>query len=70
MDRAPVQSSNIRSVGYDSASRTLEVEFHTGSIYQYFGVPEAVYQTLMRAPSKGTYFHDHIRDRFSLRQVR
>jgi hypothetical protein len=70
MDRAPVQSSNIRSVGYDSASRTLEVEFHTGSIYQYFGVPEAVYQTLMRAASKGAYFQEHIRDRYSFRQVR
>ena len=41
MDRTPVQSSNIRSVGYDPASRTLEVEFHSSGLYQYSSVPEA-----------------------------
>jgi len=70
MNRTPVCSSNIRSVGYDSASRTLEVEFHSGGIYQYSGVPEAIYQDFMRAASKGSYFHDHIKGRYPDRQVR
>lgn len=70
MDRTPVRSSNIRSVGYDPAARTLEVQFHSGGIYQYSGVPEAVYQGFMRAASKGSYFHDHIKGRYPDRQVR
>ncbi len=70
MNRTPVDSSNIRSVGYDPASRTLEVEFHSGGIYQYSGVPESVYQGLLRAVSKGSYFHDHVKDRYPVRQVR
>ena len=38
MIRQPVSSSNIRSIGYDSESNTLEIEFHSGGVYQYFGV--------------------------------
>ena len=36
MIRQPVSSSNIRSIGYDSMSSTLEIEFHSGGVYQYF----------------------------------
>ncbi len=70
MDRTPVRSSNIRSVGYDPASRTLEVQFHSGGVYQYSGVPEAVYQSFMQAASKGSYFNEHIKERYPCRQVR
>jgi len=70
MNRTSVRSSNIRSVGYDPASLTLEVEFHSGSIYQYSGVPETIYQGFMRAASKGSYFHNHIKGRYPGRQVR
>jgi len=70
VNRTPVRSSNIRSVGYDPETRILEVEFHTGGIYQYSGVPETIFQGLMRAVSKGSYFHDHIKDRYPCRQVR
>jgi hypothetical protein len=54
MDRTSVRSSNIRSVGYDPATRTLDVEFHNSGLYQYSGVPETIYQGLMRAASKGS----------------
>ena len=40
MNRKPVRSSNISSIGYDSESKTLEIEFHSGGVYQYFNVPE------------------------------
>ena len=70
MNRTPVRSSNIRAVGYDQESRTLEVEFQSGGIYQYSGVPVNVHEGLMRAASKGEYFHDHIKERYPCRQVR
>lgn len=62
MDRVAVNSSNLASVGYDSASRTLEIEFLNGGSYQYFDVPAHVHQGLLQAPSHGSYFHAHIRD--------
>ncbi|MBU0718161.1 MAG: KTSC domain-containing protein [Planctomycetes bacterium] len=70
MNRSSVSSSNIRSVGYNLDTRTLEVEFHSGGIYQYAGVPETIYQGFMRAASKGSYFHDHIKGRYPDKQMR
>ena len=54
MNRHQVASSNISSIGYDSATQTLEVEFHNGSVYQYYGVSESLHQQIMQASSKGT----------------
>jgi hypothetical protein len=70
MERIPVRSSNISSIGYEASSNTMEVEFHSGSIYQYSRVPERVYEALMSARSHGAYFNDHVRDNYSTRQVR
>lgn len=70
MERIRVRSSNISSIGYEASTNTLEVEFHSGSIYQYSRVPERVYDALMRAGSHGAYFNDHVRDSYSTRQVR
>jgi hypothetical protein len=69
MIRQPVTSSNIRAVGYDPASQTLEIEFHSGAVYQYSDVPESVYRGLMQAASHGSYLHAHIRERYSYRRV-
>ena len=61
MERQSVSSSNLASIGYDTTSNTLEVEFYNGSIYQYFDVPEHEYQALMCAESKGRYFDANIK---------
>lgn len=69
MQRIPVASSDLRAVGYDPASQTLEIEFHSGGIYQYYGVPQAIYHALMAAGSHGSYFHAHIKDHYAWRRV-
>ena len=56
MHRVSVSSSNLRSVGYDPVTLTLEVEFLDGSVYNYANVPAAVYSGLMSAASHGSYF--------------
>lgn len=61
MERIAVQSSNLRSVGYDPLTSTLEIQFYSGSIYQYISVPQHIYDSLMKAGSKGTYFDQHIK---------
>ncbi len=61
MDRIPVSSSNVASVGYDPSSSILEIEFNNGSIYQYSGVPEHVYTGLVNASSKGEYLDQNIK---------
>lgn len=62
MERQPVSSSNLVSVGYDANSETLEIEFKSGVVYRYFNVPAFEYQQLMSAGSHGVYFNANIKD--------
>ena len=59
MLRTNVSSSNIRSIGFENG--TLEVQFTSGEIYQYFNVPESVHRGLMLAASHGQYFDSNIK---------
>ncbi|WP_320153962.1 KTSC domain-containing protein [uncultured Draconibacterium sp.] len=61
MNRQPVSSSNIASIGYDANSQTLEIEFLNGGVYQYFDVPQYVYEDLMNAGSHGQYLARNIK---------
>jgi len=61
MQRTSVCSSNLASVGYNLECRILEVEFLSGSVYQYFGVPVSLYHGLMSAASKGSYLDTYIK---------
>jgi len=62
MYRIPVSSSDLNSVGYDPKTGTLEIEFHSGGVYQYSGVPEEVFTQLMSAASHGKFFYAHIKN--------
>lgn len=64
MDRVSVSSSNISSIGYDSDSYTLEIEFLNGKTYQYFDVPVHVHEGLMQAASHGSYFNANVRNTY------
>jgi len=61
MTRIPVTSSNVDSVGYDTGTQTLEVEFKNGYIYQYFDVPETIYQQMINADSAGKFLINNIK---------
>lgn len=62
MGLVAVNSSSIAGVGYTASSGELEVEFHNGAVYLYAVVPQAVFDALMSAESKGRFFNAHIRD--------
>lgn len=69
MRRQRVASTNLGSVGYDAATQTLEVQFLSGRIYRYHGVPEKLHEQLIRATSKGQFFNAHIRDHHDFSRV-
>ena len=69
MRRKAVESSVIRSVGYERETATLEVEFHSEKVYRYFAVPHAVYDGLMGAESVGAFFNQRVRDRYPEERV-
>ena len=70
MKRQSVQSSNLSSVGLDEKINLLEIEFHNGSVYQNRGVSVSVYRNLMGSPSKGSYYTNSMKDRYSYIRLR
>ena len=44
IERTPVSSSALRSVGYDQEQRVLEIEFTNGAVYQYLDIPAEAYR--------------------------
>ena len=65
MNSSVVESTTLATVAYDDVRELLQLEFQSRAIYQYFGVPPAVHQALLQAPSMGSYFNRVIRGRFS-----
>lgn len=68
MNMIPVSSSNLSAVGYDGS--TLRIQFHSGGVYDYSGVPEAIYNGLMNAASKGSYHAAYIKNAYPYRKIR
>jgi len=56
IQRQPVNSSDIASIGYDEAGETLEIDFKATGVYRYFSVSKNVYEEFARTPSPGKYF--------------
>jgi len=69
MERQHVESSNLKSVGYDDNSAILEVEFHHGAVWQYSDVMESAYHEMMSASSLGKYFNANIKGQHPENQV-
>lgn len=69
MNREYVDSSMITSVGYDSGSAVLEIEFKSdGAIWQYYDVSEYVFNEFLSG-SLGKYFHSNIKNVYTGHRV-
>ena len=65
-----VLSTEIEWIGYERKRSMLQVEFLTGSIYQYEAVPERVYESFLGASSHGKFFESYIKNNYNSRRVR
>lgn len=55
MEREPVDSSLMKSVGYDAATNTLEIETQKGDVYPKRGYcPASVRMSVSAAASRAT----------------
>ena len=57
-----VNSSTINRIEWGGG--TLSIWFRESGKYDYYGVPENVYQAFLQSTSKGAFYHDHIKDRY------
>ena len=70
MKRVPVESSQIKEIGYDEANMVLEVQFKRGNaVYQYVEVPPDVADNLIDAESLGKFFNANVRDKYQFTKL-
>ena len=58
-------STVIRSFKYHPDTGRLVIVFQTGRRYAYYDVPAEVHESMRAARSRGSFFNDRIRDRYS-----
>lgn len=71
MNLTLVQSSQIHSIGYDAATKTLTIRFPRtdketgntvpGSVYRYANFDQEAFDAFMAAESKGSHFIKNIK---------
>lgn len=65
MEMQTVKSSLLDKVGYDAETKTLVIHMlNSLDVYTYKDVPQSIYDGLIDADSKGTYFVDKIKGKF------
>lgn len=64
MQMTHVNSSAMVAVGYDASRLQMKITFSKGNTYDFCRVPQQVFDGLLRASSKGSYYNDHIKDRY------
>ncbi|EMF6669800.1 KTSC domain-containing protein [Serratia marcescens] len=69
MHRQSVNSSRVKSIGYDKQRKVLEIEFFELGIYQYIDVPVRIYETFLTVKSKGRFFDGVIKDKYLCRKI-
>lgn len=57
-----LSSSNLKRCAYDIETEELKIQFQSGKVYSYQGVPASVYNGLLEADSPGRYFIQSIKD--------
>jgi hypothetical protein len=48
-----VKSSNVKKIGWEK--EVLRIQFNNDSLYEYYDVPESIYEDFKRSASKGRY---------------
>jgi len=64
MEKQSVTFSAKSAVGYDQINHRMKICFKTGKIYDFCNVPRQIYEDLLSASSKGTYYNKNIRGRY------
>ena len=69
MERHAIVSRALVSVGYEDGARELQVEFRSGHVYSYSGVPRSVYDWLLRVPNKELFVTRQVRGHYPERAL-
>jgi hypothetical protein len=65
-----VKSSNLQRIVYNRHQQELRVEFKSGAIYRYDGVPRRIAKEMFTASSMGRYLHNRIKGKYPYAMLR
>jgi len=66
---ATPESTNLAGFDYNKATQVLTVEFRHGGRYNYYDVPEVVFDRMKAAPSKGQFLAQNIKNTYRYARV-
>ena len=66
---ATPESSNISGFDYIKETQVLIVEFKNGGRYNYYDVPEAVFEGMKAASSKGQFLAQNVKNVYRYARV-
>ncbi len=61
MKRKRIQSTCVKSCGYNPNQRVFEIEYPSGEVYDYLTVPRSVHRKFLRSDSKGEFVNLRIK---------
>ena len=64
-----VESSMINKYIYNFTTKSLKVEFNSGTLYEYTNVEPTLYDELCKAESTGKFFNEKIKNNFEFTQL-
>jgi hypothetical protein len=62
-------STVVQSMHYYPDTRTLRIRYVSGIVYDYQHVPEAVFEAMKAAGSKGRFLNRHIKGNYDFVKV-
>ena len=65
MKMIKVESTAISHIGYDKDTKQMKRTFKSSGNYDYYRVPENVFEAFKNASSIGTHYSKYIKDKYN-----
>ena len=69
LNEQPVQSAWISDLTYNEPNHVLTMRLSNGNTYSILDIDKDVYEQWLKAPSKGFFFHNNIKDTYQVNKI-
>ena len=69
LNEKPVQSAWISDLTYNRPNKVLTMRLSNGISYSIPGVSRSTFEQWLKAPSKGFFFHEKIKDTYQVERI-
>lgn len=69
LNEKPVESSWITDLTYNRPNKTLTMRLSNGKRFSIPGITRGTFEQWAKAPSKGRFFHDRIKNTYEVSRI-